>query len=116
MANILTFETPVLPSRDTEINTEVKLKTIDFGDGYEQVAPDGINHMRRTVSLKWEMLLPDQAEAMVKFFREHGGYKSFYYTLSDTLTPIKWKCRVWKDVRGKSGLRTITATFVESFE
>jgi phage-related protein len=110
-----TFNPPIPPSPGTRQEREVKLLVASFGDGYEQTVPDGVNHMRRKLSLNWDSLLPNQADQIDLFLREHMGYLPFYYTPSDEAVPVAWTCKDWSFSRNKGGLRSLTAQFVESF-
>lgn len=110
-----TFTPPVPPSPGTENRPEFKLLKAEFGDGYTQVTRDGMNHMRKVLSLNWDTLLPEQAREIIDFLERHGGDTAFYYTPSDETVPIKWTCEEFSDRRGKSGLREIRAVFRQSF-
>ena len=110
-----TFTPPIAPSPGTQVKPKIKLLKAEFGDGYTQYTPDGLNSIKRSLTLNWETLLPSQAASIVSFLTAQGGYKPFYYTPSDETTPIKWLCEVWDDKRGNGGLRTVNATFEESF-
>lgn len=112
---LATFTPPRAPNIGTEDSPQVNLLKAAFGDGYTQVAAAGINHIRRVISLQWEVLTPTQAKAITDFFVAQGGYTPFYYTPSNETTPVKWTCEEWKDRRDRGGLRTVSATFVQSF-
>jgi phage-related protein len=112
---IATFTPPRAPNVGTEDAPKVSLLKAEFGDGYTQATAAGINHIRRIISLEWEVLTPTQAKAMTDFFVAQGGYKPFWWTPSNEATPLKWTCEEWKDKRDKGGLRTVSATFIQSF-
>lgn len=107
-----TFAPPIPPSPGTTDTPEIKLKTADFGDGYSQETRDGINWIRKVVSVTWDTLTVAQATAIESFFRTQGGDTPFYYALSDDMTR-KWTCKVFSRVR--SAPNTYTATLRESF-
>lgn len=110
-----TFTPPVPPSPGTSDRPEIKLHTADFGDGYTQETPDGLNHIRRVIVLKWEMLTPAQCASILSFLRQRGGWEPFWYTPSDETVAIKWTCKEWDDQRLKNGLRSLSATLKQSF-
>jgi phage-related protein len=110
-----TFNPPVPPSPGTKAKPEIKLLKADFGDGYTQSGPEGLNHIRRTLALQWDVLLPEQCADIIAFFEARGGFEPFWYTPSDETTPDRWTCEEWDDVRGTGGLRSATATLKESF-
>lgn len=108
--------TPVRPPRPgTAVKPEIKLWKTEFGDGYTQAAPAGLNHIRKTLTLNWDLLTPSEANAMTGFLTERGGYKPFYYTPSDDTDSIKWTCEDWEDKRADSGMREVSMTFKQCF-
>lgn len=110
-----TFTPLRAPAPGTTNKPTLKLKTAEFGDGYTQTTRDGLNHIRRSLSVKWETLIPAEADVILNFFIAHGGDTPFWYTPSDETTPVKWTCKEWDDTREKAGFRTITATFTQDF-
>jgi phage-related protein len=107
-----TFNPPLAPSPGTKMQPEVKTLKAQFGDGYVQMAPDGLNNVREVANLTWSVLLPAQADAIYTFLKAHKGTIPFYYALRDGVTR-KWTCeqfdRLWDTPN------TVTATFRESF-
>lgn len=109
-----TFTPPVAPSSGTRNKPEIKLLKADFGDGYTQIAPDGLNHVRRVLTLGWDMLLPWQKDEIVAFLEARGGYEPFYYTPSNEDEPVKWTCEDWDDTRANDGFK-VSAIFRQDF-
>ncbi|TIX27745.1 phage tail protein [Mesorhizobium sp.] len=109
-----TFNPPVAPSPGTRNKPEIKLLKADFGDGYTQTSPDGLNHIRRTLSLNWECLLPWQKDQIVQFFEDHAGWEPFYYTPSNENQPVKWTCEDWDDTRASDGFK-VSAILKQDF-
>jgi phage-related protein len=112
---LTTFAPPRAPSPGTSNTPKVKLREADFGDGYSQPIRDGLNHIKRTLSLTWEMMTPTEADVIKNFLIARGGDQSFYWTPSDESTPVKWRCKTWGDKKEKSGFVTVTAEFEQSF-
>lgn len=110
-----TFTPPVPPSPGTTNKPEFRVLSAGFGDSYSQDAPDGINNVRKVLSLAWDTLLPIQAKAITDFLEATRGAGIFYYTPSNEAVPIKWTCREFSDRRGEAGMRTVSATFRQSF-
>jgi phage-related protein len=110
-----TFNPPVAPSPGTADKPEINLLEAEFGDGYSQPTPNGLNHIRRVLRLTWDVLTPDQAESILSFFRARGGSKPFLYTPRDEATPVAWTCREWRDQSITGGLLTVSATLRQSF-
>jgi len=110
-----TFTPARAPAPGTSRKPKIKLLTAEFGDGYTQETRDGMNHIRRTLTLTWDTLTPSQADDLSDFFVEHGGDTPFWYTPSNESTPVKWTCKDWSDTAEKQGFRTFRATFEQSF-
>lgn len=114
--NVPTFTPPVAPSPGTTRKMKLKLLKADFGDGLSQVTRDGMNSMRRTLSLTWDVLTPDQAAAITGFLEGQGGADPFLYTPSDESDPVLWRCEEWEDKATAGGFRSVTATLEQSFD
>ncbi len=89
------FIPEVMPSPGTSTKPMVRLKKAEFGDGYTQAAPDGLNHIREVLTLSWAGLSKNQALALDNFFRRHGGYYPFFYAGVFYEIPLKWTCDDW---------------------
>ena len=114
--SITTFTPPIPPVVGGYQNKpEIKLLRADFGDGYSQAAPDGLNHIRKVVSLRWEYLTKAQADTVVAFFVARGGYDPFLFTEPGSASPLQWTCDDWSDTQNEKGYRSISATFRQSF-
>lgn len=115
-----TFTPPINPEHGASKKTELKLLETEFGDGYTQISPAGINHMRSTWSFSWPVLSKPQADEIEDFFRSHGGYMPFYYTVPGDSFPEKYRCKVWEsEIAYTNAIGEIyyklTAEFVQDF-
>lgn len=110
-----TFTPPVAPSPGTSDTIKIKKLEAEFGDGYSQAIPDGLNNLRREISLDWDLLTPTQSSQIITFFRARKGCEPFYWTPSDETTPLKWVCDEWTERRIDGGMRSISAKFKQSF-
>ena len=89
---------------------------VDFGDGYNQRAGDGINTTPAKWTLKWDLIAAD-ATTLITFFRTHGGYTAFEWTPPRSATgPKKFIINDWGEVPyGDSGA-TITANIEQVYD
>nr|WP_074019851.1 phage tail protein [Xenorhabdus thuongxuanensis] len=90
---------------------EPRVRSVKFGDGYEQRRPDGINtHLKKyTVSLSMKHALAHEVEA---FFERHNGVSAFLWKPPHQDRIIKIICRKWSTSSG--AIRTeIDAEFEE---
>lgn len=90
-----TFAPDPAPSPNPQAAPVVKLRKVEFGDGYTQSSPDGLNHIRETVELEWPALTLAQKDALDAFFRARGGYQSFLYQPWGFSAALKWTCADW---------------------
>lgn len=109
-----TFDPVVKPSPGTAITPQANLLKADFGDGYSQSTPKGLNHIRKTVSLKWDALTLEQMYSITDFFENLRGCDPFYYQPFGLRTPLKWTCADWK-ANTSDGIWSVSAEIVQSF-
>ncbi|MHB2165731.1 phage tail protein [Alsobacter sp. R-9] len=110
------FNPPLPPSVGLKRRPEVKLLKAEFGDGYTQIARDGINHIRMTVELQWDALTATQAVLILNFLEERGGDQAFLYTPPGFSTARKWRCEEWEDTAiSANGYRSVRAVLREDF-
>ncbi|UJW85768.1 phage tail protein [Devosia sp. SL43] len=108
------FNPPLAPSPGTQHKRALKLLEAGFGDGYSQPTPDGLNHIRRSVSLTWDALTLAQKDAIDDFFVGKGGTQSFLYQPHGDAVPVLWTCKEWS-VTAPAGRWQISATLVQAF-
>lgn len=116
---LLVFNPPVPPLADSVNSPTVRLLEAQFGDGYSQRAPDGINHIQDVVTLNWNVLTDADARTINSFFQSHGGYKAFRWTAPGQITEKKWVCKKWtlkRQSKDQSIFNAIAATFVQVFD
>ena len=103
-------------SPGTALDEEPRIKTAQFGDGYEQRAPDGINHMAQVHELTFDQVDDLVANDMIAFLRAQKGYLAFNYVPLHETVAQRVVCRKWS--RSKSGIdeSSIRARFEQVFE
>ncbi|AXF53114.1 MAG: minor tail protein [Caudoviricetes sp.] len=99
--------------RDVDSTIEMRVIETQFGDGYKQTLADGINTVNESYAIKVHALEPEARQIMA-FFKEHAGWKSFFWTppLGDLGL---YTCIDPKPTNIGGKLYTITGTFVKSF-
>lgn len=93
------------------IESEPRVRSVRFGDGYEQRRPDGFNTNLEKYSVT---LSPKNTEAQVvrAFLEKHAGVTAFLWKPPHQMNAIKVLCRKWSFSVG--ALRTdVTAEFEE---
>lgn len=111
-----TFTPAVNPSLNYSKNVKARTRRADFGDGYSQRVADGLNTIKREVSLNFEALSTSQADDIETFLIARAGAEAFLYTLPDEVSARKWICPEWSRGPQAGTLRSITATFEEVFD
>ena len=110
-----TFYPPVAPSPGTSRKPELAILKAQFGDGYSQSTPDGINHKRQVYNLRWDVLTDGQADAIEGFLESKGGYRSFLYQHPGEPAPMQVTCEEWQREFAAANLCSFTAVFRQSF-
>ena len=84
---------------DDEIGTDstFRVRRSQFGDGYVQVAGDGLNPETDTHTLTFGGLM-DEIKPIVDFIRAHGGARSFLWTTPEG----SWACTAVQTAAGSS--------------
>ena len=93
----------------------VKILKAEFGDGYMQATRDGLNNVRRVLTLEWSVLTIEQAQAIETFLETHGGTTPFLWTPPNGTSPLKWTCAEWSMNYREADLRSVSAKFEQSF-
>lgn len=92
-----------LPEDGMKIENKPSVKTIKFGDGYEQRSPNGLNHSLRTFTCDFRVGI-NERDVFENFLIRHGGYKSFFWRPPGVNRKIRVVCRTW------SGTEHVTYT------
>lgn len=88
-----------------------RVKTIKFGDGYEQRQQDGLNSDLRTYDVT--IKVPRQESKFIDLFlTKHKGVKAFLWREPNRHRLITIKCSSWSTAV-ENTVTTITATFEE---
>ncbi|MFC3322631.1 phage tail protein [Mesorhizobium cantuariense] len=109
-----TFSPPVAPSPGTAFKPTIKILEADFGDGYSQPTPKGLNNIRETLTLAWGGLTDWQMVEINDFFRARRGSEPFWFAPVGDAAARLWTCKEW-DRKTDQGIWQMTATLVESF-
>ena len=94
---------PVLPftaSYGSSVSREPRVRSVKFGDGYEERAPEKINNNPRMLNCIFGKRTNVEAKAIEDFFAERGGYKTFVWTPYPPYDTVgQFICKKW-DVKG----------------
>ncbi len=102
------------PSYATSFNSEPRIKTIQFGDGYSQDIEDGINNLLITVECNFENRGLAETRAILHFLEARKGAESFLFIPPPPRSKLKrFKCKRWQDRQIFYNNYSITANFEE---
>jgi phage-related protein len=107
---------PWQPDYGAQVDVTPTVLTAQFGDGYSQDTPLGINSMPQAWTLKFNRQ-PDEADDIYNFLMNQGGYLRFWWTPPRRGMSIKVKT-TGKISRTESdaGQTTISVTFQQVFD
>jgi phage-related protein len=96
------------------LNIEPVIKSIKFGDGYEQTLPDGINNILLPFDIEFANRDLAEHTAISHFFYVRGGYGKFYFTPPAPYNVVKiFACPKWTSTQPFYDDYTTRATFTE---
>jgi phage-related protein len=93
------------------------VRTVQFGDGYQQRLKYGLNQNPKEWDLRWTAKSTADADAIEAFFDARADDNAaFDWTPLDDTTSYKWVCSQWNREFNYANIHTITATFRQVFE
>ena len=102
------------PSYSSDVSLSPRVKIIKFGDGYEQRITDGINTILINIDFLFDGRSIEETTAILHFFYEKAGVKSFLFTPSPPHNIIKrFVCRNWSHQNQFYNNHSIKAKFEE---
>ena len=114
---------PTLPLQDqivegSSVDTQSRLLVSTLGDGYNQRTPDGINHIRRRMTVIHSYLSSTDADTLRDFYEANGDGTSIDCVTKPTDGVNRnWYIESWgESIEGGGNLHNFTATLVELFE
>lgn len=90
-----TFNYSPRPGMNVAIKPNVT--TVNFGDGYEQRRPNGINNILESYSPTFRVT-PTQLVEIEAFLRRHGAEKAFQWVSPHRKVTVLIVCREWSHV------------------
>lgn len=103
-----------VPQWGTECSEEPLVRKAQFGDGYQQRQPAGLNNDLE----KWTVTFKEAPETITlikAFLKARGGVEAFTWVTPEGRSS-SFICSSWRKQEDDYGWRTITATFEEVAE
>lgn len=86
-----------IPSYGYNMDIKPFVKSVKFGDGYEQITPDGINNILLPFNLSFENRDLKEYTAILHFFHTRGGHEKFYFIPPQPFNLMKkFICSNWR--------------------
>lgn len=113
-----------IPSTGFDASAAPRVLTAQFGDGYMQRTPKGLNNVTLSWNLTWMNRAWAYVNDMLAFFEARKGSEGFYWTEPKTIvagvvatgTQYKVYCPEWRLVHSSALAATVSARFVQTFE
>lgn len=103
------------PSYNPDISIQPNVKKVQFGDGYDQSSPDGINNILLPLNLTFDKRTDNEARAILHFLYARKGAESFVFTPPFPYNMNKlFKCGQWRHNHIFANNHTITVVFNEA--
>ena len=111
----------VVPDKTLTKQSQPKVRTHKFGDGYEQRSVDGINNINESYSLSFTNRAKAEADDIIAFFDTKAGATAFDFTIPDTNAggnerTIKVVCDSWSVSFTNNEFHNIQTTFRRVYE
>lgn len=81
------------PSYQTDISFEPRIKRIQFGNGYQQRIPDGINTNLSSFNAAFDNRLEPEAVSILYFLNARNGQESFVYNVPTIYSKVNFNTR-----------------------
>lgn len=107
-----TFE--FVPSWTSQVDIEPKVSLAQFGDGYEQATPKGINSVVEVWSLQFQDIKDAEYYQIKSFLKSKKGSEAFLWTTPDGDT-FTFRCRSWNGSPPSFGVRNMSMKFEQVF-
>jgi len=91
------------------------VRSVKFGDGYEQRLAYGLNTNPQIWNLTFSLRTDTEAAAIETFLQTENGVTAFDWT-PPYGSAGKYICREWTRAVDRHNLNTVTATFEQVFE
>lgn len=85
--------TPISPPdySDNAITETPRVRSVSFGDGYKQNAPDGLNANDATATFTWSNVSDTEKAYLLNFYRSHIGATFYWNAPGDIIGSGKWR-------------------------
>lgn len=104
------------PDFGAQKTTRPAVRSVKFGDGYEQRLTYGLNTQPQSWNLTFSVRDDAEANGIESFLATEAGVGWFYWTPPGAAGPLKFVCREWQRSIDRNDMNTVSATFDEVFD
>lgn len=104
------------PDFGAQVTKSPRVRSVKFGDGYEQRLAYGINTAPQVWDLSFAQRDDTEASGIEAFLAAANGVDWFYWTPPNGATQYKFICREWQRSLDKANLNTVTCKFEQVFD
>jgi phage-related protein len=103
-----------IPTYSSAATAKPRVLTAQYGDGYSQRTPDGLN----SLPYSWDLIFIEQTtiSQILPFLNAQLGATAFYWTPPRWTTQIKVICQKWSSPINDFGVTRVLATFEQVFD
>lgn len=91
MATIQAMPIPEKITNEGDVDVEFDVIRMAFGEGYEQIAPNGLNYAREIRTVIWAPLTPTEATTVWNTLLTVGSHGILTWTPCDAVTQKKYR-------------------------
>jgi phage-related protein len=102
-----------VPDQGCDVQTSLRFRKAEFGDGYEQRIPDGLNYIKETWSVSFTLRTKTEILAHDTFLRANAASFDWVTPKSESK---KFKCENWSMSPMHDGNWSLSGTFEQVFE
>ena len=93
-----------------------RVRSVRFGDGYEQRLAYGLNTNLQVWQLSFNARTDVETDNILDFLDARNGVESFDWTTPDGVTGKKWVCRQWQKNMTAFNINSVSCQFEEVAE
>lgn len=112
MTTFQLFLTPRLTN--FSIRFESRTRELSYGDGYKEIARDGINTTRKQTRVSI-IVNKSELDSYLNIFEDLKGARPFLWSPDGSATTDQWVCKNWEYVKLSPNSFELIASFTQYF-
>lgn len=104
------------PTNAVNLSLKPRILNAQFGDGYSQRSPDGINNIVEIWDVTFEYADKSIRDTLNDTLKDFGGVNYFLWTPPYESSTKKFICQEWTQPLNDQGSYALNAKFIQVFE